>query len=126
MIGLGKKQKESAMEMLNFYFAISYLGMSQYDLFLEHIGKVTKDLDMKYFWLSVFYLIKNDIEQAKANKEKISECERTKKSIAFLDGFLVYRENQFEDAKKTLEEVYPKLNYRFLQNIASDIINEKI
>ena len=50
------KRTKAGIEAFHVWLAISYLGLSQYDLFWEHINKVEQLQNLKYCWMGTYFI----------------------------------------------------------------------
>ena len=110
------------IESLNLSLAISYLATSNTDLFFEHINAVQSRKNDKHFWLSLHYLLQDDIDKATEYYVLIENCDETQNIIRLLDGIILFKRGDIENSNKELTELMPKLKYAFLKETASQFI----
>ena len=65
------KRTKLEIEAFHIWLAISYLGLSKYDMFWDHINKVEQQQNLKHYWIATYYVLQKDIDQVKVYKEKI-------------------------------------------------------
>ena len=119
---LSTKPLLSRVEYLNFSLAVSYFATSNDDQFLLHINELSLNLDIKEFWLSLFYLNKNDFENASAHYARIVSDDRTYVQRTFLTSFEAYKQGNEEIAKTKMLEILDKLTIPVLKKIADSVI----
>lgn len=111
------KRTKLEIEAFHVWLAISYLGLSKYDMFWEHINKVEQQQNLKYCWIATYYVLQNDIEQVKLYKEKIEPTEEMKNTLAFLTGVVLCEEGKVSEGKEILSETLPNLNFELTKQI---------
>ncbi len=116
------KKIKTSIEVLNIYLAISYWGMSDDQLFLQHMQCVGDSFAAKHFWLALYDLLNDKPEEASAHYHAMIPNEETQVSLDFLDGIMLYKQGNTEEAKNKLERLYPKLHYVLLKEIAKDFM----
>ena len=79
------KRIKQEIEVFHVWLAISYLGLSKYDTFWDHINKVEQHENLKHCWIGTYYVLQKDIEQVKLYKEKIEPTEEMKNTLALLN-----------------------------------------
>ncbi len=114
------KRTKLAIEAFHIWLAISYLGLSQYDMFWESINKVEQHPNAKYAWIGTYYVLKKDIEQVKIYRDKIEPTEETKNTLALFTGVVMCEEGNVSEGKEILSEILPKLNFELTKKIASN------
>lgn len=114
------KRTKTDIESFNVWLAISYLGLSEYDKFWEHINKVEEQQNLKYCWVGMYYLLQKDIEQVKLYKEKIEPMEDMSKSTALFNGVILCEQGAEDDGKKLLSETLPSLNFELTRRVVLD------
>ena len=108
------------IEALHIWLAISYLGLSKYDMFWDHINKVEQQKNLKYCWIGTYYVLQKDVEQVKFYKEKIKPTEEMKNTLAFLTGVVLCEEGKEIEGKEILSEIFPNLNFELTKQIVSN------
>lgn len=111
------KRTKLEIEAFHVWLAISYLGLSKYDMFWEHIEKVEQQQNLKYCWIATYYVLQNDIEQVKLYKEKIEPTEEMKNTLALLTGVVLCEEGKVSEGKEILFEILPNLNFELTKQI---------
>ena len=111
------KSTKLYIENFHIWLAISYLGLSQYDMFWEHINKVEQQQNLKYCWIATYFVLQNDIEQVKLYKEKIEPTEEMKNTLALLTGVVLCEEGKVSEGKEILSEILPNLNFELTKQI---------
>ena len=119
---LSTRQIISKIEYLNFSLAISYFARSDDDQFLSHINEMNSSFDIKEFWLSLFYLRKNDFETASAHYVQIASDDSTQVYKTFLSSFEAYKQGDIDTAKSKIIGVIDQLKHPILKQIADSII----
>lgn len=112
-----------AIETFNIYLAISYFGISNHELFLEHINLVDDSNKTKYLWLALYDLLEDNLDEARKHYDMLVADKDLETSIRFLDGIFAHKQGNYEEAKAILESVYPKLNYSLLKDIAKQYMS---
>ena len=111
------KRTKLEIEAFHVWLAISYLGLSKYDMFWDHINKVEQQQNLKYCWIGAYYVIQKDIEQVKIYKEKIEPTEEMKNTLALLTGVVLCEEGKVSEGKEILSEILPNLNFELTKQI---------
>ena len=111
------KSTKAGIEAFHVWLAISYLGLSQYDLFWEHINKVEQLQNLKYCWMGTYYILQKDIDQVKLCKDKIEPTEETQNTLDFFTGVILYEEGKVSEGKEILSRVLPNLHFELLKQI---------
>lgn len=111
------KRTKLEIEAFHCWLAISYLGLSKYDMFWEHIEKVEQQQNLKHCWIATYYVLQNDIEQVKLYKEKIEPTEEMKNTLALLTGVVLCEEGKVSKGKEILFEILPNLNFELTKQI---------
>jgi hypothetical protein len=111
------KRTKLEIEAFHIWLAISYLGLSKYDMFWEHIEKVEQQQNVKYCWIAMYYVLQNDMEQVKLYKEKIEPTEEMKNTLALLTGVVLCEEGKVSEGKEILFEILPNLNFELTKQI---------
>lgn len=111
------KRTKLEIEAFHIWLAISYLGLSKYDMFWDHINKVEQQPNLKYCWISTYYVLQKDIQQVKLYKEKIEPTEEMKNTLALLTGVVLCEEGKVSEGKEILSEILPNLNFELTKQI---------
>ena len=111
------KRTKLEIEAFHVWLAISYLGLSKYDMFWDHINKVEQQQNLKYCWIATYFVLQNDIEQVKLYKEKIEPTEEMKNTLALLTGVVLCEEGKVSEGKEILSEILPNLNFELTKQI---------
>ena len=114
------KRTKLAIEAFHIWLAISYLGLSKYDMFWDHINKVEQQQNLKYSWIGTYYVLQKDVEQVKLYKEKIKPTEEMKNTLALLTGVVLCEEGKEIEGKEILSEIFPSLNFELTKQIVSN------
>ena len=112
------KRTKLEIEAFHVWLAISYLGLSKYDMFWEHINKVEQQPNLKYCWIATYYVLQNDIQQVKFYKEKIEPTEEMKNTLSFFTGVVLCEEGKVSEGKEILSEIVSNLNFELTKQIA--------
>ena len=116
------KRTKLEMEAFHVWLAISYLGLSKYDMFWDHINKLEQQQNLKYCWIGIYYVLQKDIEQVKLYKEKIEPTEEMKNTLALLTGVVLCEEGKVSEGKEILSEILPNLNFKLTKQIVSSYL----
>ena len=116
------KRTKLEIEAFHVWLAISYLGLSKYDMFWEHINKVEQQQNLKYCWIATYYVLQNDIQQVKFYKEKIEPTEEMKNTLALLTGVVLCEEGKTGERKEILSEILPNLSFELTKQIVSSYL----
>ena len=114
------KRTKLEIETFHIWLAISYLGLSKYDMFWDHINKVEQQQNLKYCWIGTYYVLQKDVEQVKFYKEKIKPTEEMKNTLALLTGVVLCEEGKEIEGKEILSEISPNLNFELTKQIVSN------
>ena len=112
----------SRIEYLNFALAVSYFSTSNDDQFLLHINEMNSSVDIKEFWLSLFYLNRSAFENASVHYNQIATNDNTHIHKTFLTSFEAYKQGNNDIAKSKMLEVIDQLKHPILKQIADLII----
>ena len=111
------KRTKQEIEAFHVWLAISYLGLSKYDMFWESINKVDQHPNLRCAWIGTYYVIKKDVEQIKIYKDKIEPSEEMKNTLALFTGVVMCEEGNVSEGKEILSEILPKLNFELTKKI---------
>ena len=114
------KRTKLEIETFHIWLAISYLGLSKYDMFWDHINKVEQQQNLKYCWIGTYYVLQKDVEQVKFYKEKIKPTGEMKNTLALLTGVVLCEEGKEIEGKEILSEIFPNLNFELTKQIVSN------
>ena len=111
------KRTKLEIEAFHIWLAISYLGLSKYDMFWDHINKVEQQQNLKHYWIATYYVLQKDIDQVKVYKEKIEPTEEMKNTLTLLSGVVLCEEGKISEGKEILSEILPNLNFELTKQI---------
>lgn len=111
------KRTKLEIEAFHIWLAISYLGLSKYDMFWDHINKVEQQQNLKHCWIATYYVLQKDIDQVKVYKEKIEPTEEMKNTLTLLSGVVLCEEGKINEGKEILSEILPNLNFELTKQI---------
>ncbi len=114
------KRTKLEIEAIHIWLAISYLGLSKYDMFWDHINKVEQQKNLMYGWIGTYYILQKEIEQVKIYKEKIEPTEEMKNTLALFNGVVLCEEGKVSEGKEILSEILPNLNFELTKQIVLD------
>ena len=115
----------SKIEYLNFALAISHFAMNNDEEFLKHINDLTQNHDIKEFWLALYYLQKEDFENAEEHYAKISITEEPSTNITYLDSIKLYKQGECDSAKAKVTEIYGNLKHVVLKQFADEVLKSE-
>lgn len=110
------------IEYLHVVLAISYFSVKNFDEFLIHINALSQYDNVKECWLSLYYLYKNDFDNAELHYNKISESDETRINRAYIEGFKQYKQGEYDLAKETIGSIYMDIKQPVLRHIADEIL----
>ncbi len=116
------KRTKLNIETFHIWLAISYLGLSKYDMFWEHINKVEQQQNLIYCWIGTYYVLQKEIDQVKLYKEKIEPTEETKNTLALFTGVVLCEEGKVSEGNEILSEILPNLNFELTKQIVLNYI----
>lgn len=114
------KRIKLEIETFHVWLAISYLGLSRYDMFWESINRVEQHLNLKYAWIGTYYVLKKDVKQVNIYKDKIEPTEEMKNTLALFTGVVLCEEGKVSEGKEILSEILPELNFALTKQIILD------
>ena len=114
------KRTKLEIEAFHIWLAISYLGLSKYDMFWDHINKVEQQQNLKCCWIGTYYVLQKDVEQVKLYKEKIKPTEEMKNTLALFTGVILCEEGKTSEGKEILSGILPNLNFELTKQIVLD------
>lgn len=112
-----KKQVRQAINTVNIYLSISYYGISQHELFLNHIRMVEDSIPEKHFWLALYYLVENDMDAFEKVYDVLVSQNISSDYLMYLNAVQLKKEGKCDEAGKIMYELYPKLNYAILKEL---------
>lgn len=116
-----KSQKGmKAIANLHLMLAISNFSMMNLDDFFVHITFASPYHQAKDFWLSLYYICQDNLEEAQKYYDHIDQTEENKVSITYLESLICYKQGDITSATEKMREVYQKLNYPVLKRIANE------
>ncbi len=107
------------IEYLHFSLAVSNLALMNWEPFLNHINALSQHNDVKSFWLSLYYILQNNLEEASSYHDMIAQTEENATNISFLDCLIWYNKGDVDLAKNKMKGIYPLLKYPVLKDIAN-------
>ena len=110
------------LEYLNITLAVAYYSENDMENFLSHINSLETFLNLKYFWLGIYHLNKNEFEEADEICKKIELGIETEKERIFLDSLKLYRQNNKDAAKEKITPIYDELKSPVLRKITDEIM----
>ena len=114
----------SKIEYLNFALAVSYFALSNDEGFLSKIYTLDQSPDIKEFWLSLYFLQKNDFEEFKVHFEQITCSEETYNNRTYLNAYRFFKQNQNDLACESMSMVFDSLKHPILKDIAKSILDQ--
>lgn len=118
------KNAKSMMDILHLYLAISYFGLSNDNLFIQNIFLVDDDNAEKHFWLALFHLLKNNLNEFQQHYDILSSKEISADYLSYLTALREHQEGNAAEAHDVLFALYSKLNFKLLKDISSKIIEQ--
>lgn len=120
----GKRNANSMIENLSIYLAISHLGLSDDEQFIQNMDRVNDENSAKHFWLALFYLIKNNFTDFQTHFDILSSENVSSDSLSYLTSIKTLKEcNHDPDARDVLSALYSKLDFKLLKDISEKIMN---
>lgn len=110
------------IERFHIWLAISYLGLSNYDLFWEHINQVEQQKNIADTWIAAYYILQKDLEQMKHYGEKIEATDQTENTRTLLLGVILCEEGKTNEGKEILSALLPKINFALTKQIVLSYI----
>ena len=117
----GKNVKLS-IEHFHGWLAISYLGLSNYDLFWEHINQIEQQKNIADTWIVAYYILQKDLERMKYYEEKIEATDQTENTRTILRGVILCEEGKINEGKEILSALLPKINFALTKQIVLSYI----
>ena len=116
---------KSIMDILHLYLAISYFGLSNDNLFIQNISLVDENNSEKHFWLALFYLLKNNLNEFQQHYDILSSKEISADYLSYLTALKKHQEGNDSEARDALSALYSKLNFSLLKDISKRIIEQQ-
>ena len=123
---LSTKSVLAKIEYLHFSLAVSYFAKSNDEQFLSHVNALNTYSDIKEFWLSLFYLNKNDLDTATTHYNRISCNDNTYAQRTFIESLQAYKNNKIETAQTKMSAIIEQLKHPILKQIADNILADNI
>lgn len=110
------------IEYLNFVMAVSHFSKKNYESFFNHINALTQNNNIKQFWLSLYYLQINDLDNANVHYAKIMEGDDTLSNRTYLESMILYVQGDYDLAKRKMLDIYDDLKHPILKQIADEVL----
>lgn len=127
--GYAKRYKHkntlSWIESLHFVLAVSYFSVKNYEQFLYHINSLNQNLDIKEFWLSLYYLRQNDLDSFQSHYANIKVSDETVINRTYLESIKLYMQDKYDLAKTQIIGIYADLKHPILKQIADEVLKSK-
>ena len=127
--GYAKRYKHkntlSWIESLHFMLAVSYFSVKNYEQFLYHINSLNQNLDIKAFWLSLYYLRQNDLDSFQSHYANIKVSDETVINRTYLESIKLYMQDKYDLAKTQIIGIYADLKHPILKQIADEVLKSK-
>lgn len=114
----------SRIEYLNFALAVSYFALSNDEGFLSKIYMLNQSHDIKEFWLSLYFLRKDDLEEFKTHFDQITCSEETYINRTYLNAYCFFKQNRNDLACESMSIVFDSLKHPILKDIAKSILSQ--
>ena len=125
VLAMSKNKNTSAVvDMLYLCIAISYLGLANDSLFIQYIGSVSEENIEKHFWLALFYLLKDNVDEFQLHYGILLTKPLNPDYTSFLLVLKQYRENGSPASRESLIALRPKLKFKLLQDLSDGITKE--
>lgn len=112
------KNTKATVDILYLYIAISNLGLHNDNMFIQNIHSVSENNYEKHFWLALFYLLKNDLDEFQNHYDTLSSKHVNPNYLVYLSALKQYREDSDSGAGDILSDIYSKLNFELLKTIS--------
>ena len=109
---------------LNGMLAVSFLAKEDNEKFLKHINAIKRKKAFKSSWLCMYYLLHNDVQTAEGYYESLKETNEAETTVNYLNAIFLFKQGEIEQARKTMNEVYPKLNVPFAKAVADNMFSK--
>lgn len=121
---LKNRNTKSAIETINFYIAISYLGLSNDEQFTHHMTQVTDTNSEKHFWLALFHLTKHEFTEFQTEFDKLKSMHVNENYLSYLSSIRKLQECDDVEARTKLSELKSILNFKVLHDISQKTIDQ--
>lgn len=112
------------IEYLHFSLAVSNLALMNWESFLNHINALSQYDDVKNFWLSLYHILQDNLDEASSYYDKIAQTEENATNISFLDGLIWFNQGEVDLAENKMKDIYPSLKHPVLKNIANKLFDK--
>lgn len=113
------------IEYLHFVLAVSYFSVKNYEQFLYHINSFNQNLDIKEFWLSLYYLRQNDLDSFQSHYANIKVSDETVINRTYLESIKLYMQDKYDLAKTQIIGIYADLKHPILKQIADEVLKSE-
>ena len=111
----------NGIENLHFVLAVSYFSAMNWECFLSHINSLSLYPDVKNFWLSLYYIFQDNLDEAQLYYEKISRIDKNKTSFSYLESLICYKQGKYDLAKSKMDSIYMNLTTPLLKHLADQL-----
>ena len=119
-----KKIIKARVNSLNFMIATAYLSENNEEQFLTYIHDLKNMEETKYFWISVYYLLQNNMEKFQINYEIYSSFDEGKNTYSdIIENLVKYKQHEDKQALETLKQLSPDIKNPLLKQIVSNYLN---
>ena len=115
------KYMVNGIENLHFVLAVSYFSAMNWECFLSHINSLSLYPDVKNFWLSLYYIFQDNLDEAQLYYEKISRIDKNKTSFSYLESLICYKQGKYDLAKSKMDSIYMNLTTPLLKHLADQL-----
>lgn len=115
----------SKIEYLNFALAVSYFALSNDERFLNKIHKLNQSPDVKEFWLSLYFLQKEDFEEFKAHSNQITCSDETYINRTYLNAYCSFKQHQKNLAYESMSLIFDSLKHPILKDLAKSVLSQE-
>ena len=112
------------IEYLHFSLAVSNLALMNWESFLNHINSLSQYDDVKNFWLSLYHIYQDNLDEALSYYDKIAQTEENTTNISFLDCLICFNQGDVDLAENKMKDIYPSLKHPVLKNIATKLFDK--
>ena len=113
--------KRMVRTLLMISLAVSNFSIMNWDGFLSHINSMSQYDDTKNFWLSLYYIYQDNLNEAQTYYDNIARNEENTTGISYLECLICYKQGDIDLAKTKMKDIYPKLKYPVLKQIADQM-----
>lgn len=106
------------IEYLDFALAVSNFALMNWDCFLSHINSMSQYSDIKNFWLSLYYICQDNLDEAQTYYDNIAQTEANATNLSYLDSMICYKHGDVDSAKAKMECIYSELKHPILRDLA--------